>query len=281
MKTLSVLKKDLEFNKDLFSLLEVLKTIAVSQYRILEQKLKSFEKFQPIAESFFEFMDFDKVDHYLLNPKNDRQVVVAITSDSGFLGGLNRQVINSAINELSAVPGRLIVVGERGKTYMRETPIPFVAFPGIGDEDKLAQAFQLRNYIAEKLVEDSIGKLKVIYPKPISFTVQKVEVVSILPYKKSQNMAQGLQGEVILESSLGDLLEYLTYLLIGHKLYELFGLSKLAEFAARFVHLEESTHKLKEMDSKMKLEYFRVRHELIDRNMRELFSARLLFTSKH
>ena len=76
-------------------------------------------------------------------------------------------------------------------------------------------------------------------------------------------------------------MEYLLYLYMGQKLYDIFGLSRLAEFAARFMHLEESSQRLKEMDKKVKLEYFRVRHELIDRNMRELFSARLLFVSKH
>jgi len=63
--------------------------------------------------------------------------------------------------------------------------------------------------------------------------------------------------------------------------HEIFGLSRLAEFAARFVHLEESSQKLKDMDGKLQQEYFRVRHELIDRNMRELFSARLLYASTH
>ena len=78
---------------------------------------------------------------------------------------------------------------------------------------------------------------------------------------------------------MDDVIEYLVYLWIGQKFYDIFGLSRLAEFAARYVHLEESLHKLKEMDGKLKLQYFRIRHELIDRNMRELFSARLLYAS--
>ncbi|MBN3039091.1 MAG: F0F1 ATP synthase subunit gamma, partial [Candidatus Omnitrophica bacterium] len=73
-------------------------------------------------------------------------------------------------------------------------------------------------------------------------------------------------------------IEYLIYLLLGQKLYEIFGWSRLAELAARFVHLEESTQKLKELNEKLKLEYFRIRHELVDRNMRELFAARALFS---
>jgi len=281
MKTIAALKKDLEFNKGLASLIEVLKTIAVSQYRILEQRLKTYEKFMSHIEGFFEFVDTTRINHPFLKPKDKPQAVVAITSDSGLLGGLNMQVINYALGELSKIPGKLIVIGERGKMYVRDSKIPFVAFSGIRDEERYSQALQLRDYLVSKVLEGSFGYLKVVYPRPISFTVQRVEVVSFLPFEPAVKPTAHNEfiPEVILESSLEDILEYLVYLWMAQKLYEIFGLSRLAEFAARFVHLEESLQKLKEVDNKTRLEYFRVRHELVDRNMRELFAARLLYAS--
>jgi F0F1-type ATP synthase gamma subunit len=100
-----------------------------------------------------------------------------------------------------------------------------------------------------------------------------------VPPPAEKPLEPGLVPDIILESRIEDILEYLTYILMGQRLYEIFGLSRLAEFSARFVHLEESNQKLKEVDKKTRLEYFRVRHELIDRNMRELFAARLLYAS--
>ena len=205
--------------------------------------------------------------------------VVAVTSDSGLLGGLNMQVINQSLSELEKTPGKLIVVGERGKMYVRESKIPFVAFSGIKDEERYSQAIQLRDYLFEKILAGEFGHLKVIYPKPISFTVQRVDVVTFIPFTEPAKKFTKNEAipDVIRESDLGDIVEYITYLWMAQKLYEIFGLSRLAEFAARFVHLEESGQKLKDLDSKTRLEYFRVRHEIIDRNMRELFAARLLF----
>ncbi len=182
------------------------------------------------------------------------------------------------------MPGKLIVIGERGKAYAGEAGVSFTAFGGVKEEERVSQAQQVRDYIVNKLLEDQIGHLKVVYPRPISFTVQRVEIVQFLPYilpDKQHLRTQGALRDVILESKPADIIEYLIYLWIGHRLYEIFGLSRLAEFAARFIHLEESSQKLKEMDSKLQLQYFRVRHELIDRNMRELFSARLLYATKH
>jgi ATP synthase F1 gamma subunit len=281
MKTLVSIKKDMEFNSGLASLIEVLKNIAVSQYRSLEKKLKSYPEFTEYIQGFFGFFDPNKVVHPFLIPTNKTQLVLAITSDSGLLGGLNMRVVSTALAELNNMSGNLVVVGERGKIYARESGVPFVAFSGITDEDRQAQSLQLRDYLINTFWEKKMGYLKVIYPHPVSFTIQRVEIVSILPFAVPPKEKTDVPEEdIIMESSLADILAYLVYLLMGHRIYEILGLSRLAEFAARFIHLEESSQRLKEMDQKLRLQYFKVRHELIDRNMRELFSARLLYAGQ-
>ena len=85
---------------------------------------------------------------------------------------------------------------------------------------------------------------------------------------------------VDLESKPKDMVEYLARLWMIERLYEIFGLSRLAEFAARYIHLEESAQKMKDVDKKTRLEYFRVRHELVDRTMRELFAGRALYAKR-
>ena len=280
MKTLSSIKKDMEFNSGLSSLIETLKTISIAQFKALEQKIKAYEKFDETFENFLKFIDLTKIDHPFLKPSNKLQIVIAVTSDSGLLGGLNMMVVNTAIQQLKQIPGKLVIVGERGKVYAREANAPFTAFSGIKDEERYSQAIQLRNYVLGKVYENSIGYLKVVYSHPASLTVQEIKVVSFLPFlekPKTPGAVKEIFSDAIFESKPGDIVEYLLYLYMGQKLYDIFGLSRLAEFAARFMHLEESSQRLKEMDKKVKLEYFKVRHELIDRNMRELFSARLLY----
>lgn|SRR3989338_1242398 len=280
MKTLSVIKQDLEFNSGLSSLIGVLKNIAVSQYRSMESRIKSFDKLKEAIYSFLEIIDPTQVTHPFLNPQNQLQMVVAVTSDSGLLGALNKEVIDTALRELGQVPGRLVVIGERGKIYARESKTSFAAFGGVREETIPVQAVQIRNYLLTKFLEESIGYLKVIYPRPISFTVQKIETVSFLPFRleaREQKETPPLMSEIILESRLADIVEYSVHLWMGQKLSEIFIFSKLAEYAARFAHLERSAQRLKEMDQKLKLQYFRIRHELIDRNMRELFATRQIY----
>lgn len=278
MKTLTAIKKDLEFNKGLATLIEVLKNLAVAQYRILEQKIKPFAEFNSAIEDFFQLIDTDNIKHPFLDKDCNSFCVVAITSDTGLLGGINMQVVAKAEAELENKDGRLIVIGERGKMYAAEGKRQFVAFSGIIDEERFSQAMQLRNYIMKKYYEKAFSGVKVVYPHPVSFTVQRVQVLTLLPFsfEKKADIKKSSQN-LIVESKMEDIIEYLAYLWLGEKIYEIFGLSRLAEFAARYVHLEESLQRLKEMDNKLRLQYFKVRHELIDRNMRELFSARLVF----
>jgi len=277
MKALTVIQKDLEFNSSLSSLIEVLKNIAVAQFRIMEKKLRTFELLFTTIESFFELVDCTQSSHPFVNSGTRPQAVVAVTSDSGLLGGLNMQVISGAISELEKKPGKIIVVGERGKMYLQGTGIAYVGFGGIRDEERYNQAMQLRDYLIEKVGDGSFGAIKVVYPRPLSFTVQRVEMVDFLPFIPSESQ-RPLEGPaVILESELGDMIEYLVHIWMGQRLYEIFGFSRMAEFAARFMHLEGSHQRLKEIDAKNRMEYFKVRHEIIDRNMRELFSARLLY----
>lgn len=282
MKTLSALKKDIEFNMGLTSLIETLKTIAVSQYKALEQLIKSYEGLDAAVESFFELIGTEGVDHPFLNPGKKEQAVVAVTSDSGLVGGLNMQIVFTALRELEKIPGKLIVIGASGKIYARESGRQFTAFDGIIEEERHGQALQLRDYLLSKVLDGTFGPLKIVYPRPISFTVQRVETVSLLPYSPSKKSKEGrsmAKSGIIMESSSGDILAYLVYTWMGRVFYDIFGLSRLAEFAARFVHLEESVQRLKDLDKKLRLQYFRARHEMVDRNMRELFAARALYTS--
>ena len=282
MKTLSAIKQDLEFNSGLGSLIGVLKNIAVSQYHAMESRAKSFEKLKDAIYSFLEIINPRQVAHPFLNPQNELQMVVAVTSDSGLLGGLNKDVIDTALAELAKIPGRLVVIGERGKMYAREARVSCAAFPGIKEEEIPAMAMQTRNYILSKFMEESLGHLKIIYPRSISFTVQRIEAVTFLPFclevREMQEPPPRL-SEVILESRPADVVEYCVYLWIEQKLAEILIFSKLAEYAARFSHLERSAQRLKEMDQKLKMQYFRVRHEIIDRNMRELFATRQIYAS--
>ncbi|MFH1593571.1 MAG: FoF1 ATP synthase subunit gamma [Candidatus Omnitrophota bacterium] len=282
MPTLVGTKREIEFNSNLTDLIEMLKNLSVAKFRELERKTRAFDKLMTSVDTFFGLIDVENSTHAFLKPRSNKQIVIAVTSDTGLLGGLNSQVLREALAELEKIPGKLITIGEQGKIYARDYNIPFISFGGIKDEEKYAQALQIRDYVVKKLFDESFGYLKVVYPRPLSFTIQRPETISFLPYLPSGgNTSTGESiTDMIMESKSDDCAEYLITVWMGEKLHEIFGLSRLAELAARFTHSEECSQKLKEIHSKLTLQYFRLSHELVDRNMREIASARVVYESQ-
>lgn len=279
MRLLAQIKKDLDFNNNLYHLVEVLKEISISQYRIMEKKIKSFDKVFNALESLFEMFDPQNSNHSLINTGSRPPAVVAITSDSGLLGGLNMQVMNSAVKEALASKATLIIIGEKGQAYGKDSGLATVNFKGIKDDTRYEQAEELRDYIIKEELSGRLGALKVIYPYSLSLFSQQVQVLRLLPFSKSDNIrakkGASFYPDIIFESPMDDVIGYLIYLLLSRKFYEIFGLARLAEMSARFIHLENSKTKIEQLNKELKMQFFRTRHELIDRNIRELFASRL------
>jgi len=280
MPALATLKQDIQFNARLGGLLDALKSIAAQQFQSLERAFRSnptfFEAVQVIASTF----NLEGMAH----PFTQREGpigVIAVTSDTGLLGGLNQQVVATAVQEYRRQPGELIVIGERGAAYVREARLPHRSFPGVVDTGRRTLAAQVRDYALNQVLAGRLGALAVVHARALSFTLQRVELVRVLPcteWLRSGETPRGVPGgPVLLESHPGSVLEYLVWLWLGERLYEVFGMSRLAELAARSVHLEGSSQELQRRKQKLWLRYFRERHEVIDRSMRELFAARSIY----
>jgi ATP synthase F1 gamma subunit len=282
MKLLSAIKKDLDFNVNLYNLLEVLKEIAIAQYRILEKKVKKFDDIYAALGSIQVMFKITESKHPILNTANKQPGIIALTSDAGLLGGLNMSVMTQAIHEAERVKGKLYIIGEKGEMYAKESGLPYITFKGVSDETKVAQAQELRDYIFKEALNARIGELKIVYPQALSIVSQQVKVQQLIPFaalstpagKKSEEVAA---VPVVLESSIDDIVEYCTYIMLGYNFLQVFSMARLAELSARFIHLESSKTKIEQLNKDLKLQYFRQKHELIDRNMRELFAARLAF----
>lgn len=281
MKLLSQIKKDLDFNLNLYNLIEVLKEIAIAQYRILEKKIRTFNEVFGALGDIFALLQSSNIQHPLLQAAGRQPGVIALTSDAGLLGGLNMAVISQAIKEAQLSRAKLIIIGEKGQMYAQESGLPFVVFKGVKDETRFVQAQELRSYILDEELSLRLGDLKIVYPVALSIVSQQVKTLQLFPFTKPEQFReQSLKGpglDVVMESQLGDILQYWIYLYLGQKFFQIFGLARLAELSARFSHLESSKTKIEQLNKDLKLQYFRQRHEIIDKNMRELFAARLVF----
>jgi len=277
MIPMSKLKKDVQLNVDLTQMVDVLKGIAAGRFSVLQKQLVLFEKYMQMAGDILSIVDLGKVSHPFARPRSDVTGVILVTSDAGFLGGLNARVVQLGLRQAGEV-GPVIVIGEKGLNYLRGSGRNITAFPGIDDNQRLALAFAVRDHAIKQIFAGAFGRLAIVYPRPVSYSVQEVTVETFLPctvwLPPTEPSRRGMS--VIWESRPDDVLEYVVYQWIGCRLDEIFAMSRVAELAARVVHLESSYQELLRQGKQLKLQYFRAQHEVIDRSMREIYAAQLL-----
>lgn len=277
------IKEDLLFNLEFMGLLDVMKNIAITEFRSLQTMKLRFAQFFRYLDGFFQLVDIRKAPHRFINPKTDKTAAILLTSDQGFMGDLNFQVVEAALQNKKAEAGELIVVGESGERYLRDHGKKFTVFQGAADAGgRRALATALKDYIIKGVHGERFGRVRVHYPNPVSFMIQKVEALELLPlsaffFPEEQGK---YRAPVILESPVEGIIEYLAEVFIEQKLVELLEDSKLSEFAARASHLERSGQELMDKQKYLRAQYFRAYHEIIDKNTRELFSSQILLKRK-
>jgi ATP synthase F1 gamma subunit len=287
------LRKDLRFNTELRNLVETLKNVAGSQYQLLEKKKERFEEFMDEFAGFFRVVDLARETNPLIRTETDILGLVIVTSDSGFMGGLNAGVIDAAIAAQGRHPDektKLVVIGDKGTMRVGDMNREYKFFPGIHQDTIYEQSIEIKDYIVNEVLEGRMGKVILAYPKSISFTAQSIEVINILPCGEffdrdaesevSRHTATKRliadATRVIVESTFADMAKYLAGVWVSSKLFEVFEDSKLAEFSARAMHLEDSLQKVEKEQKKLKHLFFKASHEQIDKGMREGFSAKNL-----
>lgn len=278
------LKAQLEFNNDLGSIIDVLKVAASMQLRQLQMQRPINEDFLAELKESTSLIDVSRLKHPLLTLKEDLpRCVVAITSDEGFLGELNTLVINSALDRRkNSQKDMVVVIGERGAGYLRDLDVEHKAFAGIPDRLKQEQVEEIKNYLVDLFAKGDIGEVVVVYPKFVSITTHRLEASRLLPFSfEAGTQAEKTESieELLVEPSASYIVGGLAKLWLSSVMANIFFSSKLSEFSARLMHLDKSEQELKQINRKLRLEYFRYMHVISDRTIREVSASR--FISKH
>lgn len=277
------LKENLKFNIELMDLLEVMKNVAVFQYRSLLKKKERFLRLAELFGGFLNLLNVSNVTHKFIKPQTGKEAFVMITSEEGFIGDLNFQVVDAAVERAGGAAAEFFVIGESGKRYLKDLGHSFKAFKGAPDtKERFSLAKEIKEDLVRGVLEDRFSRVVVYYPYPVSFLFQKVESIDLFPLTSlfPHKGRTEVDRDPLMESSADGIIEYLAEAIVEQKLTELLEDSKLAEYAARAVHLEKSGQELVEKQKQLKGQYQHALHELIDKNTRELFSSQIIIKRK-
>lgn len=309
MKSIVDLKKDLQFNREMNELMNILRQTAIAEFQALynRRKLMTHETmYLETLESFFGINGIKGSKHPLMQNPVNQVLLIVVTSDMGFLGGLNTEIAETGLRQ----SGRrdqihILAVGDKGIRYLEDAGKSFDYLLGVSNEIKFAEAEKVADYAYGFSVKHNIGKIIMAYAKFHSFARQEIDTQVLLPCGylfetasssvSSKDTADGVPAEaavapvkkiephttsVTFEPFRDKVVDTLIKMWWALKIYDIFWQSKLSELAARAMHLDGSMQELKEMKAKVQLQFFRGKHEIADRNIRDIFGGRRVLMKK-
>lgn len=281
MLALAELKQDLQFNRNLGELIEVMKLVSVLQFNHFRSHLQLGGVFIEELERCLDLFFSCYPENFLFKDKEEAPSgILVVSSDEGFLGELIPQLISQALQEADRKEDKLIVIGQQGAGFLEELGRDCITFRAMPEKVRYEEVLEIRDYVFGLFLKGEIGRLKVVYPRFVSLTFQEIETQVLLPVIR-QPQAKIFKflgvGEILFEPEEGYSLMKAVKFWLGYRLFEISSWAKLSELAARIMHLEGSIQEIQNIQKKLHLEYLKHLHALSDKTIREVSASRLLW----
>lgn len=220
--------------------------------------------------------------------REDRHLVIMLTSDRGLCGSFNSNVARKVINMLDNLhlenkTYEVISVGRRGRDSIRASEFKesiIETYPAF-DKPKFWQASRIANLILERFEKDMFDICTVIYNRFISVISQQLTTHQLIPYTP---LFPEEHNQVKLESkAFGSIYEYdpheqsvLNRLLpqnLAVQIYRSMLENAASENGARMTAMDSATRNADDMIDKLELVYNRTRQAIVTKELIEIISG--------
>lgn len=218
--------------------------------------------------------------------KNEKTLIVLITSNRGLCGGYNSQVIKKTIgmikNQVNDKNIDIITVGKKGDGAMRRIGQNIIAtFTEIPDTVGMRDIIPLSTYLTSGFKEQKYGNVYIAYTDFISALTQKPVIRKLLPISKeelketieiniNEKREHHTQIPYLVEEDMEKLLSTLAEKLIRMQIYQMMLESNASEQSSRMVAMKNANEAAGEMIDDLTLVFNKARQAGITREISEI-----------
>jgi F-type H+-transporting ATPase subunit gamma len=211
----------------------------------------------------------------LLKERPERRIqLVLLTSDRGLAGAFNTNLIRAAhgfADEHADSVVEFVAIGRKGRDYFVRRPWRVTAeHVGILGKPAYADAAAIGQKLAQRVLDDEIDAVYVIYNEFKSVISQTLTIRKILPVAAPQ---QGEAIDYIYEQPPKQLLASLLPKYIESQIYTAMIETVAAEHAARMTAMDAASSNAADMIERLTLYMNRVRQASITREIIEVVSG--------
>ncbi len=203
----------------------------------------------------------------------NKQLFIAITSEGGFSGDIDQNLINWMLQNYSPAKQDIIVIGHHGATQLTQAGIAYKKYFSLPSKDQ--------NINVEPLIHEvrAYKNTTAYYQTYTSLMVQDVKRIDLSTAVQQQSRkAQPGDQEIseatyIFEPSTFDVIAHLERSMLQIALSQVILDSKLAQYASRFRAMTASNERSNELYSDLDMRYHRAKRASNDERLKEMING--------
>jgi F-type H+-transporting ATPase subunit gamma len=200
-------------------------------------------------------------------------LLLVVTADRGFAGTYNTNVLRVAEHRVREAPAgavQVVVVGRKGRDYLRRRGAPIIAahteLPG---EASLEFARRLTAELAQRFIGGEADRIEILYTHFVNALVRRVQTELFLPVG-GDAPAAGADRGILFEPDAETIFSELVPRYATAKLYAAMADALASEHSARMVAMGSARKNAGELVDSLTLTRNRLRQAAITREIAEL-----------
>lgn len=214
---------------------------------------------------------------YLAREREERVLLVAITSDRGLCGGFNSAVIKRCLSLMETTykdkTVSLVTLGKKGNDLLRKTGQVERYEEGFFDHLSYAKVADLASELMEYYTSGKYDRIELIYNSFKNVATQILTQEVFLPLTLSAAEDTVTDTEFLYEPSSEEIVASLIPKSLKLQLYKAVRDSLAAEHGARMTAMHKATDNATELRDQLKLTYNKARQTTITNEILEIVSG--------
>lgn len=279
MANLNDLRKEIEFFQNFGDNIEVFKSAAIMQFSLYSQRKVFISSYRDSLIDALRLAHASGLSEHACfqSHTTKERAVLAVTSDEGFLGELNTLIVNKVFAAGKGKATTYDVIGSRGASAFDDARVTYAYCGALATDAVYPFAMTVADTVCRHFFSEG-KETVVVFPHFVSLGAQHITEETLLPFSVTETATtpRDRASAVLLEPSPEHAAAALGKLWVTHRIANILIDTKLAELAARIMHLEESSNQLTEMRNKLRLSFFKEVHAVNDKSIREISAAKLM-----
>lgn len=281
MANTQALKGRIRSVKSTKQITKAMQLVAASKMRRAQEATKASAPYTQAAQELLSALasHTSVKDHPLFEQREvKRRLLIVIASDKGLAGAFNSNLLRVYAQEMrddvkASVETSSITIGRKASQFasrIKGTNVIGV-YQDLADRPDGRELYTILDTARDQFMAGDIDAVDLVYTKYISGAVQRAETVRVLPAGvDAEGESSHVAQDVTYEPSTHEVLDGVTYRLIGAQLYQALLESRASEYSMRMVAMKNATDNASDLIDDLTLEMNKARQSAITQELAEI-----------